>query len=106
MRHIAHTKRNEAFDISVVVGLKRFDLSDGSAMLLAVAEWITPDGHVIWHKGITPDVGVSLPVGATQLYPDKEKSMNSAQLQASGDAQLLKAFDLLQHRMVGSIASE
>ncbi len=77
--------------------LQRFGLSDGSALLLAIAEWITPAGHVIWHKGIEPDVEVSLPPLATPLYPDKEKGMNPAQLQASQDTQLLKALDLLQH---------
>jgi len=77
--------------------LQEFGLSDGSAMLLAIAEWITPAGHVIWHKGITPDVEVSLPVGAIPLYPDREKGMNPAQLQASEDTQLLGALDLLEH---------
>lgn len=77
--------------------LQKFDLSDGSAMLLAVAELITPAGHVIWHKGIAPDFEVSLPIAAIPLYPDRERSMDSAQLQASGDTQLLKALDLLQH---------
>jgi len=66
-------------------------------MLLAIAEWLTPAGHVIWHKGVAPDVEVSLPVGAIPLYPDREKGMNSAQLKASEDTQLLKALDLLEH---------
>jgi len=78
--------------------LQRFGLSDGSALLLAIAEWITPAGHVIWHKGIQPDVTVSLPPNATPLYPDKEKVMTAAQLDASQDTQLLKAMGLLQHR--------
>jgi carboxyl-terminal processing protease len=77
--------------------LQKFGLSDGSAMLLAIAEWITPAGHVIWHKGIMPDVEVSLPVAAIPLYPDKESGMSSAQLQASEDTQLKRALDLLQH---------
>ena len=77
--------------------LQEFGLSDGSAMLLAIAEWLTPAGHVIWHKGVAPDVEVSLPVGAIPLYPDREKGMNSAQLKASEDTQLLKALDLLEH---------
>ncbi|MGA8178942.1 MAG: S41 family peptidase, partial [Desulfobacterales bacterium] len=33
--------------------LENFPLSDGSALLLAVREWLTPDGHTIWHKGIS-----------------------------------------------------
>ncbi|MGA2937017.1 MAG: S41 family peptidase [Syntrophobacteraceae bacterium] len=77
--------------------LQGFGLSDGSAMLLAIAEWITPAGHIIWHKGVTPDVEVGLPVAAIPLYPDREKGMNSAQLKASEDTQLLRALELLEH---------
>jgi len=77
--------------------LQAFGLSDRSAVLLAIAEWITPAGHVIWHKGITPDVEVSLPVGAIPLYPDREKGMDPAQMKASDDTQLLRALDLLEH---------
>lgn len=76
--------------------LQKFGLSDGSALLLAVAEWITPAGNVIWHKGIEPDVAVSLPPGASPLYPDKEKGINAEQLQTSQDTQLLRALDLLR----------
>jgi carboxyl-terminal processing protease len=77
--------------------LQKFGLSDGSAMLLAVAEWITPAGNVIWHKGIEPDVGVSLPPAASPLYPDKEKGISAEQLQTSQDTQLLRALELLGH---------
>jgi len=35
--------------------LETFSLSDGSAMMLAIEEWLTPAGHVIWHQGISPD---------------------------------------------------
>lgn len=76
--------------------LQEFRLSDGSAMLLAIAEWITPAGHVIWHKGILPDVEVSLPPNVTPLYPDKEKGLDPAKLQASQDTQLLKALEVLK----------
>jgi len=79
--------------------LEKFELPDGSAILLAIAEWITPAGHVIWHKGITPDVEVSLVLPAVPLYPDREKGMTPAQLQESGDTQLLKALDLLEHQV-------
>jgi carboxyl-terminal processing protease len=34
--------------------LEPFKLSDGSAVLLAVAKWLTPDGHEIWHQGTPP----------------------------------------------------
>ena len=50
---------NETFGTGTV--LNQFGLSDGSALLLATQEWLTPAGRVIWHKGIAPDVQVSLP---------------------------------------------
>jgi carboxyl-terminal processing protease len=75
--------------------LSEFKLSDGSALLLAVEEWLTPAGHVIWHKGITPAVMVALPSQITPLFPEAERSMTADQLRASGDAQLLRALDLI-----------
>jgi carboxyl-terminal processing protease len=75
--------------------LNQFSLSDGSALLLATQEWLTPDGHTIWHQGITPDVTVALPSNVSLVYPDAMKTMTAAQLQASGDTQLLRALDLL-----------
>jgi carboxyl-terminal processing protease len=40
--------------------LQEFPLSDGSALLLATEEWLRPNGRAIWHKGITPNMEVSL----------------------------------------------
>jgi carboxyl-terminal processing protease len=75
--------------------LEQFNLSDGSALLLAVEEWLTPDGHTIWHIGLTPDDVVPLPTGVTPLFPEEEQGLTSAQLQASGDQQLITALNLL-----------
>jgi carboxyl-terminal processing protease len=75
--------------------LNQFSLSDGSALLLATQEWLTPDGHTIWHKGITPDVTVALASNVSPVYPEAMKAMTATQLQASGDTQLLRALDLL-----------
>ncbi len=75
--------------------LTSFPLSDGSELLLAVKEWLTPDGHVIWHKGITPDLVVSLPTGVQPLFPEEAAAMSAAQLRDSSDKQLLAALDLL-----------
>ena len=77
--------------------LNQFDLSDGSALMLAVQEWLTPKGRVIWHKGITPDQTVTM-TAANILLPDAERSMTSAQLQASNDKQLLTAMKLLGNK--------
>ena len=75
--------------------LKPFPLSDGSALMLAIEEWLTPNGRVIWHQGIAPDVVVALTPPATLLFPDTERTLTAAQLQASDDKQLLHAVDLV-----------
>lgn len=75
--------------------LTEFPLSDGSSLMLAVQEWLTPKGRVIWHQGITPDIAVAQPVHVATLLPEQEKEMTPDQFRASGDAQLLAAFDLL-----------
>jgi carboxyl-terminal processing protease len=76
--------------------LKEFPLSDGSALMLAVEEWLTPKGHTIWHKGIKPDHEVTLADKVQPVYPRRLRNMTPAQLQASKDAQLLKALELLR----------
>ena len=63
--------------------------------MLAIEEWLTPNGRVIWHQGIAPDVVVSLTPPATPLLPDTERTLTAAQLQASDDAQLLHAVHLV-----------
>ena len=75
--------------------LQQFPLNDGSALLLATEEWLTPDGRVIWHMGIEPDVPVELPPGATPLLPAAESTMTPEQVEATDDAQFLQALDLL-----------
>jgi len=75
--------------------LQQFPLSDGSALLLAVKEWLTPDGKTIWHKGISPDLEVPLPAGSSPLTPLEVRGMTARQLQQSKDRQLLEAMALL-----------
>jgi carboxyl-terminal processing protease len=75
--------------------LKQFDLSDGSALLIATEEWLTPSGQTIWHKGITPDVVLPLPPDVSPTFPLAERGMTFAELHSGGDAQLLRALDLL-----------
>ena len=75
--------------------LNQFSLSDGSALMLAIEEWLTPNGRVIWHKGITPDQVVTLDPNINILTPESERTMTTDQLQSSSDKQLLKAMSLL-----------
>jgi len=71
---------------------KRHPLPDGSALLLAIEEWLTPSGNLIWHKGITPNVVVALAPGSSPAFPETERTMSVKELQDSGDAQLLRAW--------------
>jgi carboxyl-terminal processing protease len=75
--------------------LNRFPLSDGSALLLATEEWLTPSGKSIWHNGISPDIQVMLPASASPLVPGAEAGMTQAAITASGDTQLLRAISEL-----------
>jgi carboxyl-terminal processing protease len=76
--------------------LEPFPLSDGSAVLLAVAEWLTPNGRSFWHKGIPPDIVVPLPPDATVLLPEAEGNLDASALKNSTDKQLLKAIEVLR----------
>lgn len=76
--------------------LRQFPLRDGSALRLAVQEWLTPKGATIWHKGIKPDQVVALGAGVVPVYPENLKGMSAAQFRASKDAQLHEALKLLQ----------
>jgi C-terminal processing protease CtpA/Prc len=73
-----------------------YNLTDGSELVLGVSEWLTPSGKSIWHTGLTPDTVVSLATGVAPLLPEAITGMTAAQLQASGDTQLLDAINMLQ----------
>lgn len=76
--------------------LNQFRLSDGSALLLATQEWLTPAGETFWHVGIDPNVEVALPEGVVPLIPATGQNLTAEELQQTEDAQLLKAIELLE----------
>jgi carboxyl-terminal processing protease len=76
---------------------RQFPLSDGSEVVLAISEWLTPSGRVIWHTGIKPDEEVKLDLNVIPLTPESERTMSAADLQASKDKQLLRAIELLRN---------
>jgi carboxyl-terminal processing protease len=76
--------------------LNEFPLSDGSVLLLAVEEWRTPEGRVIWHKGLDPDIQVALPDQARPLFPIQEQDLTAEALQNSEDTQLVRALEALR----------
>jgi len=92
--HRATLVGEKTFGTGTVLG--QFRLSDGSALLLAIEEWLTPNGESFWHKGLQPQEIVPLPDEADPLLPSNERDMTAAQLQASQDKQLLRAVDLLR----------
>ena len=79
--------------------LNQFPLPDGSALLLATQEWLTSSGRVIWHKGITPDMQAPLSLNVAPLTAEALRGMTAAQLQASGDTQLLRGLEVLQREV-------
>ncbi len=79
--------------------LRPYQLSDGSVVLLAVQEWLTPQGKQIWHHGIEPDVTVKLPAGVVALTPERDEKLTEAQLEKNPDQQLLKALALLKEQI-------
>jgi carboxyl-terminal processing protease len=78
--------------------LENFPLSDGSSLLLAVREWLTPKGRTIWHKGIVPDVRVALPLDASLIAPEDLAGMTRKSLDASTDAQMKAALKVLSRQ--------
>ena len=75
--------------------LNQFNLSDGSAVLLATQEWLTPKGRVIWHQGLTPDIQVKMNPGVDPLTPESERQMTPDQWKTINDLQLSKALEIL-----------
>jgi carboxyl-terminal processing protease len=91
------------FGTGTVLG--EFRLTDGSALLLAIQEWLTPKGESFWHKGITPQIPVSLPEDAAPLLPENERNMTQEQLQSSSDHQLLRAIEVVDSKLASTPAA-
>lgn len=68
-------------------------LDDGSAILLTVAKYFTPNGSDITKKGIMPDVVVELPMAATM------ESEEEPVISEKDDIQLKKAIDILEGKI-------
>ncbi len=82
------------FGTGTVLG--KYDLSDGSSLRIGVERWLTRDGRPIWHEGLEPDVKVTLGEETAPLQPDDIRDLTWQELVDAGDAQLLKAVELLQ----------
>ena len=75
--------------------LNSFSLPDGAALLIAVEEWLTPDGRVIWQQGLAPDREVTLPEDVQPLIQLTFQDFTEESIEASGDQQFLTALELL-----------
>jgi carboxyl-terminal processing protease len=78
--------------------LHPFEMSDGSVLFLAVAEWRTPKGTRIWHQGIEPTIAMQLPEGADALLPGAESYLLSKTFAKLADCQLNQALEILGPR--------
>jgi len=75
--------------------LNQFDLSDGSAILLGVTNWMTPDGNLIKGQGVQPDIEVEQAAAIKMTNADVLRSMTTDQLAELEDTQFLKALEQL-----------
>ena len=75
--------------------LNLFPLSDGSAIMLGVIEWLTPKGDGIFDVGITPDVEVDLPADGVPTEPSDLATQTRKEFRQGGDTQLQRAVKLL-----------
>lgn len=72
-------------------------LEDGSAILITIAKYLTPNGTDITKKGIEPDYLVEIPTAeAEALYESEEKTAD-----AKKDPQLKKAAEVLRGLISG-----
>ena len=75
--------------------LNQFDLSDGSAILLGVTNWLTPKGQLIKGQGVAPNIEIEQPVSAKRVNADLLRQLADDELGALEDTQFLKALEQL-----------
>jgi carboxyl-terminal processing protease len=75
--------------------LNPFTLSDGSAIMLGVIEWLTPKGNGIFDVGITPDIEVQLPTDGAPSEPSALEHQTRKEFRQGNDTQLQRAVKAL-----------
>ena len=78
--------------------LTEYGLKDGSALLVGTVEWLTRNGRQIWKQGIEPDIALESDPAGKIIPPSELAKLGAAGLAKSGDAQLLKAIELLKSK--------
>jgi carboxyl-terminal processing protease len=88
--------------IATLVGTRSFgkasvqnvrQLNDGSAILLTIAKYLTPNGEYIMKKGISPEVEVQLPTR------EAEAALEESLPEEAKDVQLQKAIEILKQKI-------
>jgi carboxyl-terminal processing protease len=71
------------------------ELTDGSMVLIGTDLWLTPNGDVIWHQGVEPDIAVENEPGVqiTLPYSFDDNVVTNQQFGALEDDQLLSAYE-------------
>ncbi len=72
--------------------LSEFELSDGSSILLGIAEWLTPGGDFIRETGIDPDIEVALGEDGEIVAPTDLAELSQEEA-FDRDPQLERAFE-------------
>jgi len=75
--------------------LLNFGLDDGSAIRLAVENWLTPDGELIFGKGIVPTTELAEPSNEIPLAPSEVAELTPEQVPTMPDSQLVRAVQIL-----------
>ena len=75
--------------------LNQFGLSDGSAILLGVTNWLTPNGNLIKGQGVTPNLEVEQSPSSKKVNAEMLRDMTTDQFGTLEDTQFLKALEQL-----------
>lgn len=79
--------------------LNQFGLSDGSAILLGVTNWLTPQGNLIKGQGVAPDREIELSAGVVQLNARRLGEVEPDALWEIEDVQLLAAIQEMARQL-------
>ena len=82
--------------------LNQFGLSDGSAILLGVTNWLTPSGNLIKGQGVTPNFEIEQPASTKNVSAEMLRNLTADQIAAIEDDQFLKALEQLGVELNGA----
>ncbi|MEZ4640564.1 MAG: S41 family peptidase [Caldilineaceae bacterium] len=75
--------------------LNQFNLSDGSAILLGVTNWLTPDSNLIKGQGVEPDFMVEQTPSTLLMDAGALEEVSLEELLTTDDAQFLRALEAI-----------